>query len=230
MQQAVHAVEVHERAEIGDVLHHAAAGLAGLDLEQQFLLLLAAGFLDQVAARQHDVAALVVDLDDLAFQRLAEEIVQVAHRHHVDLRARQERVHAAHVDQQAALDLALDDAADDLALFAGGGHVVPVALLFRARLAQHHHAVFVFETLQQHFDFVADVDFAQILEFGGGQQAFRLVADVDQHFLRPHFDHGAFDDRAFGEGLEGFFVHRHHLGALGVHCDGRFLRFLSHDS
>jgi hypothetical protein len=53
VQQAVHAVEVHERAEIGDVLHHALAGLAGLDLQQQLLLLLAAGFFDQVAARQH---------------------------------------------------------------------------------------------------------------------------------------------------------------------------------
>ena len=224
VQQAVHAVQIHERAEIGDVLHDAAAGLAGLDFHQQLLLLLAAGFLDQVAARQHDVAALVVDLDDLAFQRLAEEVVQVAHRHHVDLRARQERVHAAHVDQQAALDLALDHAVDHFAFFARSGHVVPIALLFRARLAQHDHPVLVFEALQQHFDFIADVDFAQILEFGSRQQAFRLVADVDQHFLRPHFDHVALDERALGEGLQGFFVHRHHLGAFGVHRDGRFLR------
>jgi hypothetical protein len=188
----------------------------------------AALLLDQVAARQHDVAALLVDLEHLALDRLAQEIVEVAHRHHVDLRTRQEGVHA-HIHQQAALDLALDHARHHRAFFARSQHVVPVALLFRARLAQHHHSVFVFEALQQHFDFVAHVQFSQILELGRRQQAFRLVSDVDQHFLRTDLDDLSLDDRAFGEGLEGFFVHRHHLGALGVHFDDRLLRcFLSH--
>ena len=66
VQQAVDAAEVDERAEVGDVLDDALADLARLDLGEQLLLQLVALVFDQLAAADDDVAARLVDLEDLA--------------------------------------------------------------------------------------------------------------------------------------------------------------------
>jgi len=73
VEEAVHAVEVDERAEIGDVLDHALADLAGLDGVEQVAALGRALFLDELAAGEHDVLPEEVDLEDL-------EVVGLAHR------------------------------------------------------------------------------------------------------------------------------------------------------
>ena len=60
------------------------------------------------AARQHDVVALAVELDDLEFQRLAFERRRVLDRTDIDQRTGQEGADAVDHDGQAALDLAGD--------------------------------------------------------------------------------------------------------------------------
>ena len=75
------------------------------------LLLLGILLFEERLTRQHDVAALLVDLDDAHAQFLAAQGVQVAHGTDVDLRTRKERADAD-VHREAALD-ALNDAADD---------------------------------------------------------------------------------------------------------------------
>src|SRR5262249_7378631 len=85
VQQAVDPAEVHERAEVGDVLDHALAGIADLDLFEQLLLLDAAAVLDQLAATDHDVAPLLIDLENAAFDRLADVVADVRRPANVDL-------------------------------------------------------------------------------------------------------------------------------------------------
>ena len=104
VEEAVDAAEVDERAVLGDVLddarddHALLEGLEGLGLQLVALLL------EEHAAREHDVAALLVELDDLELVGLADQLVQVADRAEVDLRAGQERLHAAaDGDREAAL-------------------------------------------------------------------------------------------------------------------------------
>ena len=63
--------------------------LEGLGLHRVALLL------EQHAAREHDVAALLVELDDLELVGLTDQLVQVADRSQVHLGARQERLDAA---------------------------------------------------------------------------------------------------------------------------------------
>ncbi len=77
VEQAVDAAEVHERAEVGDVLDHALAHLALLQLGEELRLHLLALFLEHRAARDHDVPAALVELDDLEAERLAEQLVDV---------------------------------------------------------------------------------------------------------------------------------------------------------
>ena len=104
VQQAVDAAEVHERAEIGDVLDHALAEVANLELRQElFLLFLPLGF-DQRAAADDDVAPGLVDLEHQTLDRAADVIADVGRAADIDLAGGQEHVDAD-VDQQPALDL-----------------------------------------------------------------------------------------------------------------------------
>ena len=68
VQQAVDAAEVDEGAVLGEVLDLAGHDLALGELLQGLALLLLALLLEQDAARQHDVAALLVELDDLELE------------------------------------------------------------------------------------------------------------------------------------------------------------------
>src|SRR4029079_5141724 len=112
VKQAVDAAQVDEHAEVGDVLHGALAHLTVLDVVEQELLLLLALFFEQLAARDDDVHPLRIDLDDARAHRLVQEVGDVVRAAQVDLRRGQEHVDAFDVDEQTALDLALDDALD----------------------------------------------------------------------------------------------------------------------
>ncbi len=86
VQQAVDAAQVHEGAVVGDVLDHALAHLALVQLRHQLGALLGAGLLEDGAAGDHDVPARAVHLQDGEGLLLAHQRADVAHRADVDLR------------------------------------------------------------------------------------------------------------------------------------------------
>ena len=154
VEQAVDAAEIDERAVVGDVLDHAAEDLALGERVERVLLLLGVLLFEEDLAREHDVAALLVDLDDAHAQLLAAQRVEVADGTHVDLRAGQERADAD-VHREAALD-PLDDAADDdLALGVGLLDLVPDLHLLGFFAREDDVAFAVFGALEQHVDDVA---------------------------------------------------------------------------
>ncbi len=112
VQEAVDAAEVHERAVVGDVLHHAVDDLTLFEVLHQFLALLGAGLFQNGAARDHDVAAAAVHFQDLERLLDVHQRRDVADRPDVDLAARQERHRAVEIDREAALDLIEDHARD----------------------------------------------------------------------------------------------------------------------
>ena len=143
------------------------------------------------------------------------ERVKVADRAQIDLRTGQERARAQDVDGQAALD-AVDDASfhrrlvvEDLL------DLVPGLQALRLLVREVDVALFGVAGLAHDGDLVAalhgDVAFV-VLELRHRNDAFGLVADVDDHVLRCDFQHGAADDlifvqSGFGLGLlllEGF--------------------------
>src|SRR5258707_4649006 len=111
VQQAVDAAQIDERAVVGDVLDHALEHFALGEGLERVLLLFGVLFFEERLARQHDVAALLVDLDHAHAQLLAAQRVEISHGTDVNLRSRQEGADAD-VYGEAALD-PLDDAADD---------------------------------------------------------------------------------------------------------------------
>src|SRR5262245_22572239 len=208
VQQAVDAPQIDERAVVGDVLDGAREDLALGERVQRVLLLLRILLFEEYLAGEHDVAALLVDLDDAHAQFLTAQRIEVAHRAHVDLRPRQERADAD-VHGETALD-AFDDAADDdLALGIGLLDLVPDLHLL-GLLAREDDVTFtVLGALEQDVDGVAGLDghlAGLIHELVDGNDAFRLVADVDNHFGWRDFENGALHDLAFRDVAEAAIV------------------------
>ncbi len=199
VQQAVDAAEIDERAVVGDVLHDALEHLAFGKRLERVLLLFGVLLFEERLAREHDVAALLVDLDHAHAQFLSAQRVEIADRPHVDLRSGEERADAD-VDRQSALDPFDDAADDDLPLDVGLLDLVPDLHLLRFFAREDDVAVAIFGALEQHVDDVAgfDGDLAGLVqELRNRDDAFGLVADVDDHFRRGHLEHGALDDLAF---------------------------------
>src|ERR1035441_10572795 len=114
VEQAVDAVEVDEGAEVGDILDGAFADVARSHFREQFLAALGAFLLDQFAARQDDVLALLVDLDDLEVVSVPHVLGEVLGGKNVNLRGGQKGFDAD-VDDQAAFDDGFDFAGDGAA-------------------------------------------------------------------------------------------------------------------
>ena len=87
----------------------------------------AALLLDEFAAGEDDVLAVVVDLDDLELVGVADELLEILGRNDVDLRSREERFDAD-VDHEAAFDHGLDLAFDQAVAVENLDDLVPVLL------------------------------------------------------------------------------------------------------
>ncbi len=192
VQQAVDAAEIDERAVVGEVLDRAAHHRAFLQVVHQRAALGGEFLLDHRAARDHDVVALLIELDDLELERLAFEIAGVAHRAHVDQRAGQEGAHVIDLDREAALDAAGDDAGDDLAVVEGLFEARPGAGALGLLARQARLAGAVLDRIERDLDLIAglDLDFAAlILELLERDHGLGLESDVDDHDVGTDIDH-----------------------------------------
>src|SRR5262249_61820127 len=117
VDQAVDALQVHEGPEVDDVGDLALHDLSGLEAAEDLLPHLLALLLEHGPTRENDVVAGAVELDHLALELLAHELVQVLDAADVDQGGRQEATHPE-IEGQPALD-----GPDDCALNrpAGGG-------------------------------------------------------------------------------------------------------------
>jgi hypothetical protein len=203
VQQAVDAAQVNERTVVGDVLDDAFADFTLLQLRHQFGALLGAGFFQDGATRDDDVAARTVHLEDGEGLFLAHERADVAHRADVDLRTRQERRGAAQVDGEAALDATDDGAEHGFVLGVDAFQTGPGFFALGLFAADDRFAQGVFQAFQEDFDAVADLDGGLAgfvdAEFLLGNAAFGLQTDVDDREVLLDPDNDALDDGAFLE-------------------------------
>ncbi len=161
-----------------------------------------------------DIAELLVDLDDLAVDVLADELVVVADRLDVDLAARQEGLDAEHVDDHATLGAGLDKALDDLVVLEGLVDAVPGLQRAGFAVGKHQLALLVLGGLYIDLHLVADLDVGIIAELGHGDDTLALAADGDDDLALVDrgdltFDHFVLDDlgqRGAVSVLDGFLV------------------------
>jgi hypothetical protein len=157
VEQAVDAAEIDEGAVIGDVLDHAVDDLALGQRLDQARALLGAGLFEDGAARDDDIAAAAVHLEDLEGLRQVHQRADVADRADVDLAAGQEGDGAAEVDGEAALDAAEDHALDAVAAVFGL-ELVPGGFAAGAVAAAASLRHGVLDAVDIDFDLVAEVD------------------------------------------------------------------------
>ena len=150
-------VEVDERAEVDDVGDRALDDLPRWSRSRICWRDLLALLLEHRAAREHDVVARAVQLDHLALDLLAEELVEVLDAADVDQRCRQEAAHAE-VDDQAALDDLDHVALDGLAGLGGGLDPAPGLLEAGALLGEDQAAVLVLLGEHERVDLLAELD------------------------------------------------------------------------
>src|SRR5215204_5711466 len=93
VDQAVHAVEIDEGAEVDDVRDLALDDVARVEPVEDRLTHLLALVLEHGAARQDDVVARAVELDHLAAQLRAQELVEILDAPDVHERRGQEAAH-----------------------------------------------------------------------------------------------------------------------------------------
>src|SRR5450432_732448 len=187
VQEAVDAAEVHERAVVGDVLHHALDDGAFLQRLEELLALDTRGLFHHRAAGDDHVVALAIELDHLELELLVLEVRGVLDGTQVDQGAGKEGADAVHHDGEAALHLAAHDTLDDGAV---GERIVearPRGELLRLVARELGRAEAVFEGFDGDRHEVAGLHFdlaAVVLEFFGGDGAFRLESRVDDHDVR----------------------------------------------
>ena len=132
---------------------------------------------------------------------LAQELVQLGHSTDVDQGGRQEAAHAQ-VEDETALDHFDDIARDRSAFFGRLLDALPGPLEPSPLSRQDETAIGVFFGEHQRVDDVADRNFfCGIHGLSDGQligrdDAFALVADVDEDFVLIDPDHGPGDDIA----------------------------------
>ena len=210
VQQPVDSAEVDERTVLGEVLDDALDHLSLFELVEGLLFQLGPLLLQQDPAGQHDVAALLVELDDLEPMGLADECVQVAHRPQIHLRPGQESLHAApDCDRQATLHPRADSPVNQFVALAGCGDLIPDLESIRLLLGDDAETMGVFATVQEDIDLVANLYRDGAVgpeELMRGDGAFRLVPNVDDNVFRANADDLSLDDVALFDliALEGF--------------------------
>ena len=208
VHQAVYPAQVHERAEVDDGGHHALADLAALQRVEEVLPHLGLGLLQPGPAGQHHVVAVLVQLDDLGFDLPAHVGLQVTNPAHLDQRGRQEAAQPD-VQDQAALDHLDDGAGDHAVVVLDLLDRAPGPLVLRALLGQDEAAFLVLLLQDKGFDVVGDLDHVVRVhivldrQLAGGDDPFRLVADVEQDLVSVDLDDGALHDVAVVEVLDG---------------------------
>ena len=209
VQQAIDAAKVDEHTEVGNVLDHAHADLAFLEFGEQLTLLRFALFFNELAARDDDVHALFINLDDARFDVLANPVANVASATNVDLRSRQEDWHA-NVDEQATLDLAERETLNGVAFLVGEDDVLPTTDPVCLALAKQDVAFGVVDRFNETLDLKTWNNFQRVGELVDRDLTFSLVANVDDHdavFL--DLEHLAAHDLVrseFGDGLADRFI------------------------
>ena len=225
VQQAIDAAEINERTVIGDVLDDALEHLTLFQALDEIGALFGAGFLENGTARDNDVAAALVHLEDLERLRGAHERADVADRADIHLAARQEGNGAVEVDGVAALDLVEDGAFDLLVGLEGLLQTHPRMLAAGLFARQDGFAERVLDALEVNFDLIARLQGAVDAlgaELAQRHAAFGLQANVDDGEVLLDRNDTAVDDRAFGEGIgvEALFEHCREIvaGRIGLSC------------
>jgi len=201
VNQTVDATEVDERTEVDDAADDSGADLTLHELLEERGAHLGLGLLEPGAAGQHDVVAVLVELDDLGLDLLADIRLEIADAAHLD-QGRGQEATQADVEDESTLDDLDDGSGDDAVVFLDLLDGAPGPLGLRALLGQDQAAFLVLLLEDEGLDCIAygndlgGVDVVLDGQFAGGDDTLGLVTDVEQDLVAVDLDDDSFDDVA----------------------------------
>ena len=208
VDEAVDTAQVHEGTEVDDGGDDTGADLPLLQGLEEVGADLGLGLLKPGAAGEDHVVAVLVQLDDLRLELAAHVGLEVANATHLHQGGGQEAA-KADVQDETALDDLDDGAGDDAVLLLDALDGAPGALVLRALLAQEQTPFLVLLLQDEGFDLIADgddligVDVVLDGQLASEDDAFGLVADVEEDLITVDLDDSALDDVAVIEVLDG---------------------------
>ena len=210
MDEAIHAADVHERAEVGQAANDAGHDLILLDLLPSLLLLV-----EQIGLAAGDDALLrLVHLDDLDGHRLAHELADVLDEAAGQVRSRNERTNAHHVGDQATVDGLTTRSLHIGALVVFGNELLPVLGGHDLALGKEHIAFAIVELDDLSLDLVVH------LAVGGHQiilldETVSLAGNAHDNTVVAHLGDNTFNNLTGAELDHRFLEHRGKVFALG---------------
>src|ERR1035437_2860815 len=207
VNQTVDATKVNEGTEVDDAADDTGADLTLLELLEERRANLGLSLLKPCAAGKDNVVAVLVQLDDLGLDLLADIRLEVADAAHRDQIGRQEAAQAD-VEDESTLDDLDDGSGDDAVLFLDLLDGAPGALGLCALLGQDQAAFLVLLLQDEGLDCITHgndlgrVDVVLDGELTGGDDPLGLVADVEQDLVTVDLDDDSFDDIAIAEVLD----------------------------
>ena len=213
VQQAIESPEIDKGAVLGQILDHPGEHRTFFQMLQSFGALLGLLAFQQFLARDHDVAALFVQLDHGHFDGLALHRIQIADGAQIHLGSREKRMRAVNVDGESTLDAVEHDSMDGLLLVIRFLDFFPGVNALRFLVREVDVAFLGFPLAAHDVDRIAGLELGLALvveHFRQRQHAFRFRANIHDHVgggqLQDRtLDHAIFADGLFGlagEGLE----------------------------
>src|SRR5215470_17034984 len=203
VQESVDTTQIHEGAVVGDILDDTLEDLALLQVRHQLRTRLGAALLEHGAARDHDVAARAVHLQDLEGLGRAQERRDVAHGANVHLAPGQECHGAIEIDGETTLDAPEDGASDALVLLEMLLELGPGLFATRLLARELRVAVLVLHPLEVNLDGIPRLDLRRLArrrEFLDRHATFGFEAHIDQHHVVLDRNNASLDDGAFETG------------------------------
>ena len=186
MDEAVDAAEVDEGAELREPDDHAFADLADGQRAEQLLFLLVELFLQHLALREHHPMALVVEVDHLQAQALADEFVEVAHRLAPDLRCGT-KPRMPRSTRTPPLTTCVTVGLDHFVVIVSGDDLFPGLERSSPALGEEQRAVLVVDPVDHDLELVVDLEVLSARSpatvRGRGRIPLRLSADVDEELV-----------------------------------------------
>ena len=151
---------------------------------------------------------MLVQLDDLGLDLLADVWLQIADATHLDERCRQEATQAD-IQDEATLDDLDDGTGNRLVVFLELLDSAPCTLVLSTLLGQDQATFLVLLGEDQGINLITDfddliwVDVVLDGELAGRNDTFGLVSNVEQDFVVVDLDDGTFDDVTIVEVLDG---------------------------
>ena len=187
VQEPVDAADIHEGAEVGDVLHFAVKNRAHRDSLQEALLLVRPVLFEQLAAAHHHVPAASRELDDLQLHALADVSFEIPGGAERELAGRHECVDAD-IHLESALHPAGNDAFNDAIILIDLLDMLPVLDPVRFDLRQDRHALLVLGFLDVEIELRLYFQLIRLHELRQLHDALALVPDINEDPVVANLD------------------------------------------